>query len=112
MTYEARATTPRPPNSPYPGGSSSAPSGRDVRRLAGAVIMAVGALYAMYKAGSGLSRLVTVCLDNFGSVLLAGTINFIVWTILVFPIGGLVANTLCAATGIMLFGGIPAFLEL
>ena len=93
---------------PYSGGGHSGPSGKDLRRIAGIALMAVGALFTLYGAGSGLSTLVRVSLDNCGSVLLAGTINFIFWTAVFFPVGGLIANTLCALGGVLLFGGLPA----
>ena len=70
--------------------------------------MAVGAIFTLYGAGSGLSTLIRVSLDHFGLVILASTINFVFWTIVVFPIGGLIANTLCALGGVLLFGGLPA----
>ncbi|HEY5235012.1 MAG TPA: hypothetical protein VIJ14_02440 [Rhabdochlamydiaceae bacterium] len=94
--------------SSYGGGGSSGPSGKDLKRIVGFALMAVGALFTLYGAGSGLSTLVRVSLDNFGLVFLAGTINFIFWTVVIFPIGGLIANTLCALGGVLVFGGLPA----
>ncbi len=111
MSYPSRPTAHRSHQSDpysYGGGGSSGPSGKDVRKIAGIMIMAVGALFTLYGAGSGLSTLVRVSLDNFGLVFLAGTINCIFWTIVVFPVGGIIANGLCAATGILIFGGLPA----
>ena len=108
MSYGARPTDSRPFHVPYSGGGSSSPSGKDLKKIAGIALMAVGALFTLYGAGSGLSTLVSVSLDNFGLVFLAGTINFIFWTVVIFPVGGLIANTLCALGGILLFGGLPA----
>jgi len=109
MSYGPRATGSRPPHhDPYGGGGPSGPSGKDLKKIAGMALMAVGAIFTLYGAGSGLSTLVRVSLDNFGLVFLAGTINFIFWTVVIFPVGGLIANTLCALGGVLLFGGLPA----
>ncbi len=89
-------------------GGPSGPSSRDIKKIVGIALMGVGTIFAVYGAGSGLSTLVRVSLDNFGLVCIAGTINFIFWTFVVFPIGGIIANTICAAGGILLFGGLPA----
>jgi hypothetical protein len=76
------------------------------------MIMAVGVLFILYGAGSGLSTLIRVSLDNFGLVFLTSTINCIFWTVVAVPLcgpfGGIIANGLCAAGGILLFGGLPA----
>jgi hypothetical protein len=95
-------------NSSSWGGGLPDPSRKDLKKIAGAALMAVGAIFTLYGAGSGLSTLIRVSLDNFGLVVLASTINFIFWTFVIFPIGGLIANTACALGGVLLFGGLPA----
>ncbi len=89
-------------------GGSSEPSGKDLKKIIGGALMAVGAVFTLYGAGSGLSTLIRVSLDNFGLVLLTSTINFIFWTFVIFPLGGLIVNTLCVLGGVLLFGGLPA----
>lgn len=84
------------------------PSDKNFKKIVGGALMALGAVFTLYGAGSGLSTLIRVSLDHFGLVVLTSTINFIFWTIVVFPIGGLIANTLCALGGVLLFGGLPA----
>ena len=109
MSHGARPTGSRAPyHDPYSGGGSSGPSGKDLKKIIGAALMAVGALFTLYGAGSGLSTLVRVSLDNFGTVCILGLINFIFWSLFLTPIGGLVANGVCVAGGVLLFGGLPA----
>ena len=109
MSYGPRATGSRPPqHNPYGGGGPSGPSGKDLKRIVGAALMAVGALFTLYGAGSGLSALVRVSLDNFGTVCIVGIVNFIFWSCFLTPIGGLLANGVCMAGGVLLFGGLPA----
>ncbi|MBS0648044.1 MAG: hypothetical protein JSS10_02325 [Verrucomicrobia bacterium] len=97
-----------PPYRPYGGPSSPGIPNRDLKKIIGGSMMLVGSLFALYGAGKGLSKLVSVALDNFGLLCVAGTINFIFWTILFFPVGGFVANGLCGACAFTFFGGIPA----
>ncbi|HEX2580284.1 MAG TPA: hypothetical protein VHK67_07780 [Rhabdochlamydiaceae bacterium] len=93
---------------PYDSRDFSGPSGKDIRKIAGVVIIAVGVLFTLYGAGSGLSKLVSVSLDHFGLVLLTSTISFIFWSIVATPIGALIVNGCCVAGAILLFGGLPA----
>lgn len=92
----------------YIQGSPSGSFGKDFKKIIGVALMAVGALFTLYGAGSGLSTLIRVSLNNFGLVFLTSTISFIFWTIVMPPIGGLVVNGLCVAGGVLLFGGLPA----
>ena len=84
------------------------PSGKDLKKIVGVALMGVGAAFSLYGAGSGVATLIRVSLDHFGLVFLGSTINFIFWTIIGFPIGGMIANTLCALGGVVIFGGLPA----
>jgi len=95
-------------NSSLWGGGLPNPSRKDLKKIVGIALMAVGAIFTLYGAGAGLSTLLRVSLDNFGLVFLASTINFIFWTLVVFPVGGFIANTLCVTGGVLLFGGLPA----
>jgi hypothetical protein len=74
--------------------------------------MLVGAVFALYGAGSGISKLVSVSLDNFGILCMAGTVNLVFWTIILIPVagpfGGLIVNGLCGAGAFTFFGGVPA----
>lgn len=79
-----------------------------IQKIIGASMMLVGALFTFYGAGAGISKLVSVSLDNFGLLCVAGTINFVFWTVVIFPFGGLIANSLCTGCALMLFGGVPA----
>lgn len=81
---------------------------RDIQKIIGASLVVVGGLFTLYGAGAGVSKLVEVSLNNFGLLCLTGTINFIFWTIIAFPFGGLVANGLCTGLAFMAFGGVPA----
>jgi hypothetical protein len=84
------------------------PSGKKFEKIIGPALIAIGVIFSLYAAGSGVSTLIRASLDHFGLVFLAGTINFIFWTIVVFPIGGVISNTLCALGGVLIFGGLPA----
>jgi hypothetical protein len=108
MAHRALRTDSRPFHVPYSGGGHSGLSGKDLKKIVGVALMAVGAVFTLYGAGSGLSTLVRVSLDNFGLVFLASTINFIFWIVVIIPVGGLIANSLCALGGVLLFGGLPA----
>ncbi len=90
------------------GGGFPNPSDKNFKKIVGGDLMAVGAVFTLYGAGSGLSTLIRVSLDHFGLVILTSTINFIFWTIVLFPIGGLIANTACALGAVLIFGGLPA----
>jgi hypothetical protein len=101
------------PREPYhpPARGSSDPYRRpntDIQKIIGAALAVVGGLFTLYGAGAGISKLVDVSLNNFGLLCIAGTINFVFWTCLAFPWGGLVANSLCTGLALMAFSGIPA----
>jgi hypothetical protein len=109
MSHEARATGSRPShNNTHGWGGPSGPSGKDLKKVVGGAFMVVGTIFTLYGAGSGLSALIRVSLDNFGTVCIVSLINFIFWSCFLTPIGGLLANGICAAGGILLFGGLPA----
>jgi hypothetical protein len=95
-------------NSSLWGGGLPNPSRKDLRKIVGIALMAVGAIFTLYGAGSGLSTLIRVSLDNFGAVCIVSLANFIFWSIFLTPLGGLLANGVCVAGGILLFGGLPA----
>jgi hypothetical protein len=95
-------------NSSLWGGGLPNPSRKDLKKIVGIALMAVGAVFTLYGAGSGLSTLIRVSLDNFGAVCIVSLANFIFWSIFLTPIGGLLANGVCVAGGILLFGGLPA----
>jgi hypothetical protein len=92
----------------FGGRSSSAPSGKDLKRIVGGALMAVGAIFILYGAGSGLSTLIRMSLDHFGLVFLSSTISFIFWTIMLPPLGGIAVNAASALAAVLLFSGIPA----
>src|ERR1700733_15702931 len=107
MSYGARATDSRPPHhNPYDGGGPSGPSGKNLKKIVGIALMAVGALFTLYGAGSGLSLLVSKSLDNFGTVCILGLVNFIFWSCFLTPIGGLLANGVCVAGGGLAIWGV------
>ncbi len=97
---------------PFHGYTSSSGPGRKpdkgLQKIIGIALMSVGAIFTLYGAGSGVSKLIEVSLNHFGLLCVAGTINFVFWTVIVFPIGGLIANAVCAGGALMLFGGLPA----
>ena len=108
MASRAGRAEGRPPLPPSRSGASSGPTSRDIKKVIGIALMGVGAIFALYGAGSGLSTLVSVTLNNFGLVCIAGIANFIFWSIFFTPLGGLLANTVCGACAVLLFGGLPA----
>jgi hypothetical protein len=69
--------------------------GPNIQKIIGAALMIIGALYACYNAAEGFSWLLNLVFDHFGLIALSATINFVFWTIIVFPIGGFIANGIC-----------------
>lgn len=108
MSYPVGSVGNRPPPHNTHGGGASGSSGRDLKKIVGAALMVVGALFTLYGAASGLWSLLRVSLDNFGTVCILGLINFIFWSCVATPLGGLVANALCFVGAVAVFAGIPA----
>jgi hypothetical protein len=70
--------------------------------------MLVGAVFTLYGAGSGLSTLVSISLDNFGLLCLTGIISCIFFSCIATPLGALLINGMFAGGAVLLFGGLPA----
>jgi hypothetical protein len=94
---------------PYTGISGGNPPRKptvNLQKIVGAGLAGVGAIFILYGAGSGVSKLIEVSLNNFGLVFF--TISFIFWTAVCFPLGGCIVNGGAAMGLIGLFSGIPA----
>ena len=109
MSGRAAAAARKPYHPPARGSSDPyRRPNRDIQKIIGASLMAVGAIFTLYGAGAGISKLVSVALNNFGLLCLTSIINFIFWSFIVSPLGALAINGLCAGAAFMLFSGVPA----
>ena len=86
------------------------PSKPDLKfqKMAGGALAAAGAIFTLYGAGSGVTKLIEISLNHFGLVFVSSTISFIFWTVVIFPMGGLLVNGALTLGLITLFGGVPA----
>ena len=91
----------------YPLEDPSDPSRFNFKKIVGAALMLIGALFILYGVSSGLRIWADVIMDNRGLVLMAGLVNFIFWSILLTPLVGLLANGVCIGGSLMVIGGLP-----
>ncbi|HUD01371.1 MAG TPA: hypothetical protein VMR37_03530 [Rhabdochlamydiaceae bacterium] len=93
---------------PPAGRGSARPNNGDLQRVIGGALMLVGAIFTLYGAGSGLSTLVSISLDNFGLLCLTGIISCIFFSCIATPLGALLINGMFVGGAVLLFGGLPA----